>query len=98
MVCANFSIWELENLKINPTTTTMFFGGDDGLAWTPSPSILGIKSRSLKKTKKVTRASDPRPTPNGSFEDLRATAPGSTRDKAPGSTPRQRGLAAELRA
>jgi len=29
------------------------FGGDDGLAWTPSPSILSIKSRHLKKVKKV---------------------------------------------
>ena len=33
----------------------MFFGGDgqDGLAWTPSPSVLDIKKRMLKKAKQV---------------------------------------------
>mmetsp|Transcript_25369 Transcript_25369/g.30064 ORF Transcript_25369/g.30064 Transcript_25369/m.30064 type:complete len:524 (-) Transcript_25369:201-1772(-) len=29
----------------------MMFGGDDGLAWTPSPSVLSIKARMLKQTK-----------------------------------------------
>jgi hypothetical protein len=35
------------------------FGGDDGLAWTPSPSVLSIKARMLKQTKQKEAKAEP---------------------------------------